>query len=275
MIKKQKTSQTSISTFFNLPTPPTSSPPAPTDTHTKPSPPRKVLTQLHLSNLGPSTRTTIHCKTCQMHYNKIDPHDQKLHKQHHDSILHGPLFPFKVNTLQTPATPLPGSRIRAGGELLVVSVSSGKDIQKRALGVLTVVDTALGAPPSSTRRTTFFSSGGKIYILLSPSGRVISVVAAERIDFAFRRIPGDSGGGVETSGEKERCLIGISRMWTCIAERGKGWCSALVEECAAGFVLGVDCRCRRGLVGFSTPSESGMGFARKWTGREDFLVYDD
>jgi hypothetical protein len=159
----------------------------------------------------------------------------------------------------------------------VVSVSSGKDMQKRALGVLSVVDTALGAPPNPTRRTTFFARGGKVYILLSREGRVISVVAAERIGFAFRRIPGDNGGGggVETSAEKERCLIGISRMWTCIAERGKGWCSALVEECAAGFVLGVDCRCRRGLVGFSTPSESGMGLARKWTGREDFLVYDD
>jgi hypothetical protein len=73
-------------------------------------------------------------------------------------------------------------------------------------------------------------------------------------------------------------------MWTCVAERGKGWCRALLEECAAGFVLGVDCRGVRGAesegggrdrVAFSTPTESGMGVARKWTGREDFLVYDD
>jgi hypothetical protein len=65
-------------------------------------------------------------------------------------------------------------------------------------------------------------------------------------------------------------------MWTCIAERGRGMCTALLEECAAGFVWGVDCRgTKRDLVAFSTPSESGMGVARKWTGREDFLVYDD
>ena len=112
-----------------------------------------------------------------------------------------------------------------------------------------------------------------MFLLLSREGRVISVVAGQRIQVAFRRIP--DAAGVETRGEGERCLIGISRMWTCISERGKGWCSALIEECAAGLVLGVDCRARRALVGFSTPSESGMGVARKWTGREDFLVYDD
>lgn len=155
----------------------------------------------------------------------------------------------------------------------MISVTSSKDMQKRALNLLNVVDTALGAPPNKTRGTTFFSRGGKIYLLLSREGRVISVVAGERVDFAFRRIA--ESAGVETSGDKERCLIGISRMWTCISERGKGWCSALIEECAARLVLAVDCRVRRGLVGFSTPSESGMGVARKWTGKEDFLVYDD
>jgi hypothetical protein len=58
----------------------------------------------------------------------------------------------------------------------------------------------------------------------------------------------------------------------------------LLEECAAGFVWGVDCRSTFGTTGqrgmrdcvaFSTPSESGMGVAKKWTGRDDFLVYDD
>jgi hypothetical protein len=75
-------------------------------------------------------------------------------------------------------------------------------------------------------------------------------------------------------------------MWTCISHRGQGICSALLDECAAGFVWGVDCRgtvaaagkgdrSMRDYVAFSTPSESGMAVARKWTGKEDFLVYDD
>jgi len=74
-------------------------------------------------------------------------------------------------------------------------------------------------------------------------------------------------------------------MWTCFTYRGKGLCTALVDECAASFVFGVDFtskvevmsdgRVMRDYVAFSTPSESGMGVARKWTGREDFLVYDD
>ena len=157
---------------------------------------------------------------------------------------------------------------------MVVSAGSGKEVQKRAFKVLDMVDTALGASPNPDRRPTFFSRGGKIYLLLSHSGRVISVVAAERISHGFRRIPDSSG--VETTGEREKCVVGISRMWTCIAERGNGWCRALLDECAAGLVLGVDCRSRKAdWVGFSTPSESGMTVARKWTGREDFLVYDD
>ena len=267
--KKQKISQDSISAFFKspqqLPTP-TSSP------RTKLNPSPQVLTQLHLSNLGPSTRTAIHCQICQMHYNKIDPHDQKLHKQHHDSILYGPTFPKPLHLVPHP--PLAAPQLTRGGDLLVVTVTSGKDVQKRALGVLTMVDIALGAPPNPSRSATFFSQGGKIYLLLSPQGRIISVVAGERITSAYRRIPGPSG--VETCRGREKCVLGISRMWTCISERGRGWCSALVEECAAGLVLGVDCRSKRGdWVGFSTPSESGMAVARKWTSREDFLVYDD
>lgn len=73
-------------------------------------------------------------------------------------------------------------------------------------------------------------------------------------------------------------------MWTCISERGNGWCTGLLDECAAGFVWGVDYRSKnlrqggremRDFVAFSTPSESGMGLARKWTEKEDFLVYND
>jgi len=233
------------------------------------SPPQPVMTQLHLANLGPSTRTSIHCKTCQMHYNKIDPHDQKLHKTHHMAILSGPLFP-RITVLTT--APLPSSPIHGKGDLVVISRSSSKDLQKRALNLLNMVDIALGAPPCE--RPEFFPHDGKVYFLLS-SSRIISLVASQRIASAYRRLP--SASAVETTNTKEKALVGISRMWTCIEERGKGWCRALLEECAAGFVFGMDCSRggRRALVAFSTPSESGLAVARKWTGREDFLVYDD
>jgi hypothetical protein len=230
----------------------------------------KAMTQLHLFNLGASTRTTIHCKVCQMHYNKIDPNDQKLHTTLHNSILQGPPFPKPP----APSRPLPASPIPNKGALVIISRSSSKDIQKRALQLLSIVDVALGAP-TNLDRSNFFPRDGKVFCLVY-SGRVISLVAAERIEFAYRRIPG--GMGVEVKREKEKAVIGISRMWTCIAERGKGWCTALLEECAAGFVLGVDCRPTTGgrdLVAFSTPSDSGMHVATKWTGKEDFLVYDD
>src|SRR5271169_3063427 len=117
--KKPKELQTSISTFFKtprqtqLPSPESS----PVATHTtakssKQSPP-KAMTQLHLANLGLSTRTTIHCKTCQMDYNKIDPNDQKLHKTHHNSILNGPQFPKPTAVTR----PLPRSPITNKGDL--------------------------------------------------------------------------------------------------------------------------------------------------------------
>lgn len=87
---------------------------------------------------------------------------------------------------------------------------------------------------------------------------------------------------------EEKAYIGINRMWTCISERGRGWCYALLDECAAGFILGVNClarkidnankngkRCARDFVAFSSPSESGMRLATKWSGKEDFLVYEE
>ena len=239
------------------------------------------LTQLHLSNLGSATRTTIHCKTCQMQYNKIDPNDTRLHVQHHTSILQGPPFTKSASTIVQ--RPLQNSVIPEKGNLAVVTRSSPKELQKRALSLLHTIDIALGAPFNSNRDLTFFPNDGKIYFIhSSESARVISVVAAERIEFAFRRIPENEG--VETTTAKENALIGISRMWTCIAEREKGLCRALLDECAAGFVLGVDCRSTKlvngdrplkDFVAFSTPSESGLGLARKWAGREDFLVYHD
>ena len=293
VIKKPKKSQTSISSFFKsprqnqLPSPESSPIPA-TAKSSKQTPP-KALTQLHLANLGLSTRTTMHCKICQMDYNKIDPNDQKLHKSHHNSILNGPQFPKPTTTIIH--RPLPNSPISSKGNLFIISRSSSKEIQKRALHLLLIIDIALGAP-TNLDRSSFFPKDGKIYTI-HHSGRIISLVAAERIEFAFRRIPPTrdnttTASGIENSGVKEKALIGISRMWTCISERGNGFCTALLEECAAGFVWGVDCRSpvrkieggdgnrgMRDFVAFSTPSESGMGLARKWTGKENFLVYDD
>lgn len=162
--------------------------------------------------------------------------------------------------------------------MVVISRASSKEVQRRGLKVLEMIDVALGAP-QNLDRSEFFPRDGKVFCLLSPSGRIISLVAAERIDHAYRRIASaggstnDKANGVETTREKEKAVMGICRMWTCIAERGKGYCRGLLEECLGGFVWGVNVR--REHVAFSTPSESGMEVARRWCGREDFLVYDD
>lgn len=228
------------------------------------------MTQLHLANLGRATRTTIHCTTCQMQYNKIDPHDQKLHSQHHTSIVNGPLFwKSPVPTALSYYTMNPGLK----GTFLLITRSSGKIHQVNALKLLKTIDIALGAP-RNVNRSQFFPRGGKIFGLVSDEGRIISLVAAERIEYAYRRIAsGGDNSGVETAGEKEKAVMGISRMWTCISERGKGYCKALLEESLYGFIWAV--KVTKDQVAFSTPSESGMEGARRWSGREDFLVYDD
>ena len=282
-LKDRKPARKSIATFFHksphqqLPTP-TSSPvsaiPSPNSqlaphTGTAPrktkSPPKPQMRQLHLANLGAATRTTIHCSTCQMQYNKIDPNDQKLHLLHHTSILRGPLFPkTSSRNIPWPITML--SMILDTGTFVIISSSSAKINQTRGLKILKTVDVALGAP-QNLDRSTFFPRGGKIFCLLSEGeGRVISLVAAERIEHAYRRIP-HGGDGVETTRQKEKAVMGISRMWTCLAERGKGYCKGLLEESLAGVVCGV--KVSREQVAFSTPSESGMEVARRWCGREE------
>src|SRR5579862_994627 len=152
---KRLKQRSSISSFCKsphrqsqLPTPDTS--PASSNELNKPSAttPQR-LTQLHLSNLGMATRTTIHCKTCQMQYNKIDPNDTKLHTQHHTSILHGPTFPRPLSTSR------PITRIPNGGDLVVISRASSKELQKRGLQLLSTVDTALGAPHNNDRAAFF------------------------------------------------------------------------------------------------------------------------
>ena len=165
---------------------------------------------------------------------------------------------------------------------MIISRSSKKTAQSRSLQLLDMIDLVLGAPVNTHRSTTFFQHDSKVFMVWS-SGRIISLVAVERITHAYRRLA-DSTQGIETKGQKEKALIGISRMWTCFTHREKGLCKALLDECAASFVFGVDFtskgvmsegRAMRDYVAFSTPSESGMVVARKWHGREDFLVYDD
>jgi ESCO1/2 acetyl-transferase len=216
-----------------------------------------------------------------MQYNKIDPNDQKLHKTHHDAILNGPLFTHSTATITT--RPLPSSTLYKIGELVVISPTSARALHKSALALLDMVDTAIGAPCNPDRASKFFATGGKVYILVA-GRRIVSVVAAQHLEYAHRRIPPSAGEGVETSRtEREKAAIGISRMWTCLSQRGRGVCCALLDEVAVGFVWGMDCRsagvaggtAKRDYVAFSTPSESGMAVARKWTGKEDFLVYDD
>lgn len=227
--------------------------------------PREKLVQLTL-DLGQPINTS--CRQCGMNYHPSDPSDVTVHKRFHAKSVGG------VDVSST----LRLSRVvwRAGNGndyIAVVDRRSSAAEKRKTKEVLELVESELSAAEipdkdlwTSTDRYRFY-----LYIVLrvGGAGKCVGLLLTERIDTGypvvdsrFRNGVGSSANVVLELENKRKAVMGVSRVWTCLTNRGNGVARTLLDTACETFVYGMTVR--KELVAFSQPTESGERLARSW-----------
>lgn len=153
----------------------------------------------------------------------------------------------------------------------MVSAQDSQSWWQKVEEVRKVVDNELGFSENSikTRENT------KVFLYVLER-QVVGCLIAEKINKAYRVVPQQprlegSGRLVCCSQAPTKVWVGVSRVWVLQAHRGKGIATTLVDamrnNMIENHILSID------QFAFSDPTEVGLSFAEKYTGKPDFLVY--
>ncbi|XP_057877800.1 N-acetyltransferase ESCO2, partial [Melospiza georgiana] len=193
------------------------------------------------------------------------------------------------------------------GKILLILPEDPKYALRKAEEVLAVVDSELGFPehsrPGSGQRSRLFPAQSRVYLFVSPGQCVLGCLVAQPIRHAFRVLPEpglaplpdpqdpqNSQGPRDPRGDSRRdpqsdpcarawrCSLcpepaacGISRLWVLGARRRRGIARRMMDALRRTFVFGAVLSSRD--LAFSDPTADGRGFAARYCGRHDFLVY--
>ncbi|XP_047500460.1 N-acetyltransferase ESCO2-like isoform X1 [Penaeus chinensis] len=205
------------------------------------------------------------CNVCGIIYEIGNPEDEASHEAHHNSFL---------NTLKYigwKKERLVRDLDHHGGRVIMVLPTDSQHCWRKVEEIREIVDQELGFAENGIR----VKENTKVFFYVLEK-RIVGCLIAETIREAHKVIPQRSpirGGGqlVCCSEKRYKVWAGISRIWVLASERGKGIASTLVDAMRGNFLtshfLTLD------EFAFSDPTESGMGFAEKYTQRRDFLVY--
>ncbi|KAJ2161771.1 hypothetical protein GGF46_001190 [Coemansia sp. RSA 552] len=221
------------------------------------------------------------CKECGMAYQPGREEDEQLHRVYHRAWRkrQQQTLVWDIGALSTTGTAKSveyPSRLRAedGGRIAAIHTvdphtASRRQVQ-RALEVLNHVNEQLGACLLSLSDLSQ-QHQRKIFLYISPRGRVEGCVLAEVISQARRIIPDSAS--VECEQEPVRAVGGISRIWVAPEARRSGVASQMVQvvchQLAYGFHIAQD------QLAFTQPTGAGRALAEQVLGRPDFLVYDE
>nr|XP_045613540.1 N-acetyltransferase ESCO2-like isoform X2 [Procambarus clarkii] len=205
------------------------------------------------------------CSLCGTVYEVGNPVDEASHNLHHDNFVNSVKFSgWKRERLVRDLDHL-------GGRVVMVSSEDPPHYWRKVEEMCEIVDAELGfsgKKPKSGEDIKAF-----LYIL---ERRIVGCLIAERISNAYKIIPhallkpGLSHPAC-CSETPSKVWAGVSRLWVLQSQRGKGIASTLVnsmrDNMITNYFLKVD------EIAFSDPTENGLAFAEKYTGKADFLVY--
>ena len=159
-----------------------------------------------------------------------------------------------------------------GGRIIKVSPNDSASWWKKCEEIRDIIDQDLGFAENSKKikdQSTVF-----LYVI---DRQVAGCLIVEFISKAYRIMPqksvtNENGNKlVCCSDESEKVTVGISRIWVAHSYRRKGIATRLVNTMKCNVYshhfLSVD------EFAFSDPTESGLKFGRKCTGKNNFLVY--
>lgn len=258
---------------------------------------KKPLTQMQI-DLGGEVRKT--CRTCGMEYIPSVKEDAALHSKF-CALNVGGVDMGKAFAKDDSVKRIRSERAREDEREMVVTVDRKSSIaaRNRTRKVLDVVNAELSAtdiddqhlwcalnPEQKIIETRKSSSEGgdrrgdrfKAFLYLVHD-KCVGFCLAEKISSAFGVVDGCAAGeegtkvittskssSISVSTSADIALLGICRIWTSKAYRGKGLAVDLLECARNNFFYGVEAP--KDLVAFSQPTESGGRLAERWFGAE-------
>merc|ERR1712129_220571 len=115
-------------------------------------------------------------------------------------------------------------------------------------------------------------AGQMLFCFVERTGKkIVGCVTCEARTFAHKIKVGREEDNVEREEAKERCYVGIVKMWVHFEYRRQHITSLLIDCVRRKFLYGTEIE--KTLVGFCQPTRLGQLFAAKYCGTEQILVY--
>jgi len=209
----------------------------------------KKLVQVHL-DCGQSEWGQIQCPLCGTLYVPGVLEDRKLHESVCQPLQHGVRWnPRKKGIIQISETiwKIPSH----------ITSPALKAVWKQATNDLGMIQ-APGSP-----KTLF------VYVR---NNRVLGLVAVEPRDWAYRVSDREHATGIVNTQDRQRVLIGIAVLWTHQKARNRGIATSLVTATRKHTLYGSS-MIPKSKVAFSSPTQAGWIFAKKYAQDDHVLVY--
>ncbi|KAF2368961.1 N-acetyltransferase ESCO zinc-finger [Trinorchestia longiramus] len=205
------------------------------------------------------------CKECGLVYEHADPDDETLHDSYHNRVISALSYSNWKKERQISAMD------SHGGRCILVRAGDPHYCWRKIEEVLTVVDEELGFESNTTIKGKDVKA-----VLYVTEGKVVGLLIAESIGEAYRVLPNTVDASHEEtllccSEDPQPVKFGISRLWVQKDKRRSGLATKLVDAFRGHMIMYHYLKLDE--FAFSDPTPNGLNFARKYTAKEDFLVY--
>lgn len=237
------------------------------------------------------------CKVCHMIYTKGEITDEKTHADYHQLFSKSikwyswkserviSTFDVAINNVQyllRCIAILPNDPKKA-----LNRVDSLFSIADRELGInmslfnckkessVYLVMVARRLTPKISTKQNFSSDAEDTPRKTAVNDTICGFLSSEGIKTAFRLT---SENPLSISTTEEPATVGVSRIWIHHLFRRQGIATKLIDSLRANYLSITTGNCKGGIlkrneIAFSDPTDDGLGFAKKYTGQDKFLVF--
>ncbi|XP_060834439.1 N-acetyltransferase ESCO2-like isoform X2 [Rhopalosiphum padi] len=197
------------------------------------------------------------CNQCGLYYSRGELEDEAEHEKYHKAK-----DIFKYKTIKNEKVIYKDFDER----IVVISGSDTKMLSSKALEVMSYVDEELGC---STQRSVLPETK-KVYLYIKKK-QVIGCLVIDLMSRAYHNVETESEDMVVVSEESYPVKAGVNSIWIRWDCRRTGIATKLLDyfrkNYAFGHILALD------EVAFTVPTRAGKQFIKKYTKKNDFLVY--
>ncbi|XP_050057475.1 N-acetyltransferase ESCO2-like [Aphis gossypii] len=197
------------------------------------------------------------CKECGIFYSRGEPEDEAEHDKYHKAK-----DIFKYKTIKNEKVIFKDFDER----IVVISGSDTKVLCSKALEVMSYVDKELGC----SVQHSVLPTTKKVYLYIKKK-QVIGCLVIDLISQAYHNVDTESEDMVVVSEDSYPVKVGVNSIWIKWDCRRTGIATKLLDyfrkNYAFGHILTLD------EIAFTVPTRAGKQFIKKYTKKNDFLVY--